>query len=40
MIIVPAASCVRCDNKWGKDDHRHIMDREEPYRFVSITRLR
>ncbi len=21
-------------------DHRHIMDREEPYRFVSIARLR
>lgn len=33
-------SLVRYDNESGKGDHRHIMDREEPYRFVSIARLR
>jgi hypothetical protein len=33
-------SLVRYDNETGKGDHRHVMDREEPYRFVSIARLR
>lgn len=33
-------SLVRYDNESGKGDHRHIMDLEEPYRFVSIARLR
>lgn len=31
---------VRYDNESGKSDHRHIEGREEPYRFVSVARLR
>jgi hypothetical protein len=31
---------VRYDNESGKGDHRHIKGREEPYRFVSVAKLR
>jgi hypothetical protein len=31
---------VLCDNEAGKGDHRHVMGRKEPYRFVSVTKLR
>jgi hypothetical protein len=31
---------VRYDNESGKGDHRHIGGREEPYRFVSVAKLR
>lgn len=31
---------VRYDNEAGKGDHRHVMEREEPYRFVSVAKLR
>jgi hypothetical protein len=31
---------VRYDNESGKDDHRHVLAREESYRFVSISKLR
>jgi hypothetical protein len=31
---------VRYDNESGKGDHRHVRGREEPYRFVSVARLR
>ncbi len=30
---------VRYDNEQGKSDHRHIGDREEPYRFTGIEAL-
>lgn len=30
---------VRYDNETGKGDHRHVGDREEPYRFVSVELL-
>jgi hypothetical protein len=30
---------VRYDNETGKGDHRHVGDREEPYRFVSLDQL-
>lgn len=30
---------VSYDNERGKGDHRHIGQREEPYRFVSPERL-
>ena len=30
---------VGYDNERGKGDHRHIDDREEPYRFVDLERL-
>lgn len=33
-------SLVRYDNESGKGDHRHIGGREEPYRFVSVAKLR
>jgi hypothetical protein len=31
---------ARCDNESGHGDHRHIGGREEPYRFVSVAKLR
>jgi hypothetical protein len=31
---------VRYDNETGKGDHRHILGREESYRFVSVAKLR
>ena len=31
---------VRYDNERCKGDHRNRMGREEPYKFVSISRLR
>jgi Family of unknown function (DUF6516) len=30
---------VGFDNERGKGDHRHILDREEKYEFISIDRL-
>ncbi|MEW6168108.1 MAG: DUF6516 family protein [Pseudomonadota bacterium] len=33
------ACLVRYDNEAGKGDHRHYGDRQEPYRFDSLTRL-
>lgn len=30
---------LRYDNEFGKGDHRHIKDREEPYTFVSVSKL-
>jgi hypothetical protein len=35
------SSClVRYDNESGKGDHRHVLGREEPYEFVSVSKLR
>jgi len=31
---------VRYDNEAGKGDHRHVKGREEPYRFISVAKLR
>lgn len=31
---------VRYDNESGKGDHRHILGKETPYRFVSLDKLR
>jgi hypothetical protein len=31
---------VRYDNESGKGDHRHVLGREEAYRFISAARLR
>ena len=31
---------VRYDNESGKGDHRHVEGREEPYRFISVAKLR
>ena len=30
---------VRYDNERGKGDHRHVSGMEQPYRFVSLSRL-
>ena len=30
---------ARYDNERGKGDHRHIMDREELYEFISLEQL-
>lgn len=30
---------VRYDNETGKGDHKHIGDREIPYKFVSVEKL-
>jgi hypothetical protein len=30
---------VRYDNERGKGDHRHVGEREEPYRFTTIKNL-
>ena len=30
---------VRYDNESGKGDHRHVGDREEPYRFSTVEQL-
>jgi hypothetical protein len=31
---------VRYDNETGKGDHRHVLNREYSYRFVSVKKLR
>ena len=31
---------VRYDNETGKGDQRHVRDKETPYRFVSLAKLR
>jgi hypothetical protein len=31
---------VRYDNESGKGDHRHVLGKETPYRFVSVAKLR
>jgi hypothetical protein len=34
LVLVLNGVCVlRYDNEAGKGDHRHVQDREEPYRF-------
>ena len=30
---------LRYDNERGKGDHRHVGDREEPYRFTTVKAL-
>jgi len=35
----PRRCLVRYDNETGKGDHRHIGDRQEPYRFESVSKL-
>jgi hypothetical protein len=41
LYNVRSGKClVRYDNETGKGDHRHIAGREEPYRFVSVSKLR
>jgi hypothetical protein len=33
------ACIVRYDNERGKGDHRHVGEREEPYRFKTVKTL-
>ncbi|RDJ23033.1 hypothetical protein DWF00_06645 [Bosea caraganae] len=35
----PGERIVAYDNEAGKGDHRHLREREEPYRFVSMEKL-
>lgn len=37
--IVRGVCRVRYDNERGKGDHRHIDDRERPYKFKDLERL-
>jgi hypothetical protein len=30
---------IRYDNEKGKGDHRHLGDKEEPYRFINVETL-
>ncbi|MBX3077517.1 hypothetical protein KF913_26635 [Candidatus Obscuribacterales bacterium] len=30
---------VRYDNERGKGDHKHLLDREQPYKFTTIEKL-
>ncbi len=39
VYVVDGMRVVRYDNERGKGDHKHLNDREEPYRFVSPSRL-
>jgi hypothetical protein len=32
-------SFIRYDNEKGKGDHRHLGDKEEPYRFINVETL-
>lgn len=37
---LPDGRClVRYDNEKGKGDHRHTINREEPYQFKNVERL-
>lgn len=41
MALVDDGACVlRYDNEAGKGDHHHTGNRETPYRFTTIERLR
>lgn len=35
----PGERIVAYDNEAGKGDHRHLREREEPYRFTSMEKL-
>jgi len=40
LALVREGVCVlRYDNESGKGDHRHIGEREEPYRFTDLDTL-
>jgi len=40
LALVAEEACVlRYDNETGKGDHKHIEEREVPYRFVDLERL-
>ena len=37
---LPDGTCVvRYDNETGKEDHRHVQGKEEPYRFRNVEGL-
>lgn len=39
VYVVDGQRQVGYDNERGKGDHRHMGDRELPYRFVDVPRL-
>lgn len=38
-LIIDGKCVLRYDNERGKGDHRHFMDQESTYAFVSMERL-
>jgi hypothetical protein len=38
-LIVDGVCVLRYDNEMGKGDHKHIGNREVPYRFTDLERL-
>lgn len=38
-LIVDRVCVLRYDNETGKGDHKHVGNREAPYRFVSLDAL-
>lgn len=40
LALIARGVCVlRYDNEAGKGDHKHVDEREVPYRFVDLDRL-
>ena len=40
VAMIARGECVlRYDNEAGKGDHKHIGERQEPYKFVDLDRL-
>lgn len=38
-LIVDGACVLRFDNEAGNGDHKHVRDRQVPYRFTSLAQL-
>jgi len=38
-LVVDEVCVLRYDNESGKGDHRHVRERESPYRFVGADTL-
>ena len=36
---MPDGTFVRYDNKTGKTDHKHLMGKIEPYKFIDLDQL-
>jgi hypothetical protein len=39
-LVVDNVCVLRYDNEAGKGDHKHVGNREEPYAFTDVERLR
>jgi len=38
-LVVESCCVLRYDNETGKGDHKHVREREVPYRFVNLITL-